>query len=510
MNGTKKETGAAQELRTFHLAGRGMEGFRPEGNLEPVLQDRSVLPSSGPGPLAALYGKLLGEERAAARSRFRAELKQSVARLQELLSIDRAKRMAASMEQVSASFGSQAGRFLAVPKLTGALERKGHESAPMDEVRRRRCETALTALEKAEREEAGKPVFWLFHAGSSVPEVGVWGGSEQSAPDPCFAALACSNQQLAELVPLLRAIRIARLEAVCSYNDAVHDELLERFDWQAADPHEIAALPVVVALEPAERLAHVSFASFSRLMRSGKPAQVLIPADGPCTEDLSGAVMDPGAIALAHRGAFVLQSSLARGEHLEFGLREMARSLRPAVAVVGVPLYDDDPASWREAFLMASSPAFPLYRYDPDRAVTWQDGFDLRLPGNEFAGLTAAEVLVASDRFRDHFRMIPQEAWSEDQMEIREYLKSYVSAPPPFVPFIEARDETGRSLRLAVTRELAQLSLNSARAWEMLTGMAAKASPVAAAAPAMQQESADAAYRQVLALLADPESLLAR
>jgi hypothetical protein len=263
------------------------------------------------------------------------DLREGVTDLQNLLAVDDTKRHAASPDRLEASLGADASRFLSVGGLLTAFSRRTGRPSGMDSARRSRCETALSILEAGLRRQLDSPDFVMF----------------QSGPDPCAEALVCCEQQLLESEPLLRALRIARLEAVSAYDPAHHDEALGHFGWRTADPHEIAAMTVPVAVETAAR---ISLDSLSRLLLSGHPVQVLIPN----TDD---ALPDLGAIALAYRSAFVAQTSPARWEHLSKTFEEMARTLHPAVMVA-----DSQPSR--------------LYRYDPDRAGFWKDRFQLEPP----------------------------------------------------------------------------------------------------------------------------------
>lgn len=499
------ETAVSREhLRTFHLSGRGLDALRPAASLRPALGEEilAALPpadSVSPAQLLALHASCLAAERAAARARFQLALKQSVAHLQDLLAVDDAKRAPASAERAAASLGANAQKFLAVPRLIGAFPKPAHSL--LEPARRRRSQAALAILEKALAESA--PASWLF----STEEVdGPDGGRAVVCADPCAGALALCDRQLTEIVPVLRAMRVAALEASCSYDPSIHDEMLERFDWQTADPGEIAALPAIVVLETPEHLAQASLTSFSRLLRSGRPVQILVRASGLSIEDLSGSIADFGALALAHRGPFVLQSSTAARDHLLNGFAEMARTLRPAVAVVNA-------APGLEAALLAFSNAFPLFRYDPDREGGWWKRFSLVEPNPVFASLTPLDALILSPRFRDQCRILPADAPQEDQLELHEYLKLYKAAPPLVVPFLNVIDEAGRPHRLAVTRELVHICFDRTRAWEMLAALATPPAepPPAAIAPvaeaSIREEATRLAYQQMLALLADPQAL---
>ncbi|HXJ40154.1 MAG TPA: hypothetical protein VNH18_12825 [Bryobacteraceae bacterium] len=511
-----------EQLRTFHVAGRGLDELRPKGRLQPVLTDgvkaaisppeavypvvlepgkpprpaagsvstRGCLAGFSADSLLPIYAAFLALERAGAREKFLAELKQCVAHLQNLLSVDNAKRTPVSAETLAASLGADASRFLAVPQLLEVFHRQVNAGPLMEDVRRKRCEEALVVLETALVGLEDSPVFSVF--------------------TDCAEALLVCEQQLPEAARVLRAMRLARLEAVSAYDAGTHDEVLRRFDWQTAEPYEIAALPATVVMVPAEKLEISGLSSFSRLMRSGMPVQILVPVTGLWSDHLAGSVTDIGAMALAHRGTFVLQTSMARWEHLSNGLAEMARTLFPGVAVVCVPDSSEAvTAAWQETILLSYTNAFPLYCYRPEREGAWSDRFELIEPGQAFASLTALDAVVASPRFRDHFRVIPAGAEADDEMELHEYLSRYQSAPPLVVPYMTVTDSEGQPRRVAVTRELVHLCFDRGRAWEMLMTLAARpAGAVANPEPSVREGAAREAYLRVAALLADPESLL--
>jgi hypothetical protein len=349
------------------------------------------------------------------------------------------------------------------------FDRRADKPAVMESERRRRCLGAQAILEAAVRRQQESLAFRLFHA--------------ERFGDPCAAALECCDGQLRELVPVLRAVRIARLEAVSAYDAPLHDEALERFDWETAEAHEIAAMTVPIAIEPSERL---SLDSFSKVLLSGKPMQVLI--------SWSGTGADAGAIALAHRGAFVLRTSMARRNHLSKGFAEMAQMLQPAVAVVSVPPAD---------FIFD-----PLYRYDPEREGDLADRFELGP-----ADANGFDALLLSPSFREQCRVIPPDAPEEGLMELGEYLRRRQSVPPSMMPFILVTGDGGNTRRIAVTREIVRLCLDRSRAGEMLAALAAKPQPTseetrrAEDTAGLREAAAKEAYLRVIALLANPENL---
>ena len=136
--------------------------------------------------------------------------------------------------------------------------------------------------------------------------------------------------------------------------------------------------------------AEMSLTSLSRVLRSGRPIQVLVLSPGLYVEELSGLTPDLGYLAMAHREAVVIQSSMAEVSNMLQGLREASRTLRPAVTVVSVPdPSESEPAAWLAGSVSVLSRTVPIFCYDPDRAPR-QERFKLFEPAAEFATLTVA------------------------------------------------------------------------------------------------------------------------
>jgi hypothetical protein len=587
MSSTVEAANAREQLRTFHIAGRGLEDMQPGTALYPaILRELGpmpplesaypvfVAPGQAPKPLAEILvesahaGAIVAAFRAAMRDRvlvavaevrdaairslvvevdledlgkripaegwliaFRAEalpllyaatlaatrgklrtvffdqVKQCLAGIEALLALDDAHRSEfPTVEQISASLGWEAQTFFKPSAMAEALNRPGQKARRMDPERRERCKRTLAILAAALREHDLQPLFWLFHSGPAPSLISAFGGQCRQTADTCAAALELCNQQLERVVPLLKAMRVARLEVESAFDPAVHTKLLERFEWQTADPEELAALPAVVVMEPADRLAQMSLTSFARLLRSGRPVQILVPSPGFYIEDLSGSVPDFGSLSIAHREAVVVQSSLARANHLLECLVEVTRTLRPAVAVVSVPqTFESEPEAWLETSLYVLSRTFPIYRYDPDRSPR-RERFELFEAGPQFAQLTAAHAAALSKELRCHFRVIPASAWDD------EYLAKYQLTAPLAIPYLWITDEEGQPRRAVCTRELVNLCRDRSRAWEIFAELAGVHETAAQQTDRTQyekarQEGAAHAIQLMLTMLAEPLAL---
>ena len=203
--------------------------------------------------------------------------------------------------------------------------------------------------------------------------------------DPCAVAAEVFDREAEALAAALRGRERVRLETSGTYEAARHEPWLERlagFDWRAFDAGEAALIEPTVALESAGELAERGMLSLSKLLRSGRPVQVLValdPAMSPGVEDAAGGFrFEPGYLGMSHREAFVQQSSEARPLHLMEGLLRGASSSRTSLHVVAP--WPEENELGLDAALVAGAAidgrAHPLFRYDPETGPSWAHRLD--------------------------------------------------------------------------------------------------------------------------------------
>jgi pyruvate-ferredoxin/flavodoxin oxidoreductase len=261
----------------------------------------------------------------------------------------------------------------------------------------------------------------------------------------------------------------------------------------------------------------IGFQNLSRLLASGKPLRVVVldtqvysnTGGQACTSGFTGQIADMsaygpamhgkqevrkelGLLAIAHRGAFVLQSSQASPSHLVAGLIKGLQSRRPAVFNLYTPcpiehgLTDD--WSRQAARLALESRAFPYFVYDPDAGPTFADC--LNLDGNpEVDGLwpayslkyetdagetaemelplTTADWAATEGRFKKHFREVPREKWDDGMVPFHEFLNLESDAREGKTPFIHALNGK-RLTRQTASREMVALAQERLLFWSQL------------------------------------------
>ena len=318
-------------------------------------------------------------------------------------------------------------------------------------------------------------------------------------------------------------VRRARLLASGEYDAAKHETALGDLTWKTFTDEEFGLCPPIVSMGGDGAMLDIGFQNLSRLLASGKPIRVIVldtqvysnTGGQACTSGFTGQVSDMAAfgkavhgkteerkelalIALAHRGAFVHQTSQASASHLLSGVLKGLQKRRPAVINIYTPcpvehgLADDWSA--HAARLALESRAFPYLTYDPDLGPTLAEC--LSLDGNpaidaawptyalEFksdAGimeklelpLTIADWAATEGRFKKHFRKLPREEWTDDCVPFAQFVALPVAEREGKTPFIHVAEGEHATLgRLAVSSEIVTLADERQRFWNLLKEMA--------------------------------------
>ncbi|MEE8488642.1 MAG: 2-oxoacid:acceptor oxidoreductase family protein, partial [Gemmatimonadota bacterium] len=276
----------------------------------------------------------------------------------------------------------------------------------------------------------------------------------QDAPS---IAIGLFEGQMRKMADNFISIRRAELLIRDEYDADEHESFFEAFDWRQFDDDEFHLCPPILAMGGDGAMLDIGFQNLSRLLASGKPIRVIVldtqvysnTGGQSCTSGFTGQIADMAAygqvqhgkeetrkelsfIALAHRGAYVLQTSQASASHMMQGILRGLNSRRPAVFNIYTPCpvehgVADDWAP-HSAKLALESRAFPFLVYDPDAGDTIADCLDLdgnpdiedAWPSYELAyvddegaeqtmelPLTIADWAATEGRFRKHFRPIP-------------------------------------------------------------------------------------------------------
>jgi len=462
------------------------------------------------------------------RESFILETRDLAAKGRAVLDADRRKSPdVRAAETAGGAMGEMGKRFVNPAAMASVLgDRRG--SAAMGAERRERLEKAVAALEEA-LERFHTPEVHLIHDGSlpwlvrSLEQSGDGWLAEASA-DPCAAATEVFDRAAERLAAALRARERVLLETSGEYEAERHEPWLERLaglDWRSFAAADAGLIEPVIVVESAGALADRGVVSLSKLLRSGRPVQVLVDID-PAVDPGAGDGAAPGAesrfepayLGMSHREAFVQQSSESRPLHLMEGFLRAASSSRTGLHVV---------APWSEAeketgealhpALIAGAAidgrAHPLFRYDPDTGPSWAHRLDFGgnaepaedwpgTEGGETGGqpFTFADFALLDPALRRHLRPVAGPA-GENLVPLAEWLDLPADEALHQIPTIDAADAGGRSVRLAVSRPLALECRDRLGFWRTLQELAGvKSEYVRRASEAVREELEQAAREE--------------
>jgi ferredoxin len=434
---------------------------------------------------------LAGRRRlAAARCAILGTVHELAETLGALLEADRERRPAGvpAAERVE-GMGAFASRFVDSGQLAGVVAKR-NSGASFASARRARIEKARAVLLAFEG-SGGEPS-WL--SARSQIEIGEEVRPEV-VPDPCAAAIGAFDGAAAGVLILARALRVARLEVADSFDEAWHEPWLERFDWRGLSAEELALVPPVCVLARVKDVLPGQLDSLSRLLTSGRPAQVLLLADGLDGESEGlTARLEPGYLGMSHRECFVQQGSLAAPGGLAAGFAKALAGDRPALHVVDIPVSvtgSVDP--YLAAAARVSGRAAPLFRFDPQAGSTWArrlrftdnpepaaDWPREKLPESmvqngapEEVAFTFADAALLDPRWQAHFALVATaEAAAQDLTPFADWLALGAEDAARRLPFVWGAEEGGGVVRLVVTRELAAAARDRLGFWRTLEELA--------------------------------------
>ncbi|MDH3735042.1 MAG: 2-oxoacid:acceptor oxidoreductase family protein, partial [Gemmatimonadota bacterium] len=341
----------------------------------------------------------------------------------------------------------------------------------------------------------------------------------QDAPS---IAIGVFEGHMRKMADAFTAVRRAELRLAGEYDPAEHDPFFEAFDWKAFSDEEFGLCPPILTIGGDGAMLDIGFQNLSRLLASGKPIRVMVldtqvysnTGGQACTSGFTGQVSDMAAygraqhgkqeirkelslIAMAHRGAFVLQSSQASPSHLMGGVLRGLQSHRPAVFNIYTPcpvehgLADD--WSPHAAKLALESRAFPHLIFDPDGGPSFADCIDLtgnpdldqQWPTYELEyvdddgeaasmelPLTIADWAVTEGRFKKQFRPVPREDWDDDMVPFHEFIELADADREDRTPFIWVIDDEKKLGRASVDPGVVMLAEDRLVLWGQIKELA--------------------------------------
>ncbi len=455
--------------------------------------------------------------------RFDEELALLQRELDRLLDVERRKRGEVDPDAVERSMGSEATYFNTAA--FSALQPKQSATVLMPEERLTRIENAANTI----REFKHNPIQVRFiHSGDFN---GSWSRNPEHFEtfiddDPCNRAASLFDIEAKKLATLFSACRIARLEIDNHYDPVVHDPWFSNFGWEAFSEEELLLIPATIALESSVHLADEGMRSFSRLLNSGRPVQILTRIKGhgnpAASEDapFRDFRLELGYIATAHRQCYVSQTSAARYQHLMQGFIEATEMPRTSVHLINTGMQDEvifqetDPhlvgssvTKSRKQFLMdpwmvagaaLEGRVHPFFRINPKHGNTFAERMDFSVnpqPEQDWAihpfsfrddsgemvhtelAFTFADYALLIPQLRNHFRQIPAEFDSRSLTPIADYLEQSEEEAFEQIPFVWTVNEENALHKVVVSRELVLACKDRLNYWHTLQELSGVRNP---------------------------------
>ncbi len=340
--------------------------------------------------------------------------------------------------------------------------------------------------------------------------------------DSPSVAMGVFEGHMAKMAEGFKAVRMAELELAGEYNPALHEDFFRRFDWHQFSEAEWQLCPPVVSLGGDGAMYDIGFQNLSRAMMSGLPIKVLVvdtqvysnTGGQACTSGFISQVSDMapwGAakrgkqetrkeislIGMAHRTAYVMQSTVAHVTHLLEGYIEGLNSRRPAlfnIYAVCPPEHGvADDRSVDQSKLAVEGRAYPLFKFNPDLGVTFSECVSLEgnpaleedwptytLKYRDESGaeqsmrlpMTFADFAATEGRFGKHFKKAPAETWNDDMVPLADFIGLEAAEREGKFPYIWGVDHKNRLVRLLVTEELVRSSAERLHFWKQLKNVA--------------------------------------
>ena len=248
------------------------------------------------------------------RARFQQRINDCIRGLKGLLDIEWSKSdESIEPRMIRDSVGPGGDRF--DPAALSAVIDHSRGTQTMSEERRGRIEQAIEIMASWEPD----PVLVRFVHTGTLTDPWLQEADfcrEVTNSDPCAYAMDMFDREAEKLTQIFGAVRIASLEIANRYDPTVHNPWFTSFSWEAFSQDELRLVPTIIALGAADQVAGEGMRSFSRLLSSGRPVQILIrvqPHNNPGRVGGEGPFQsfrtELGYLGISHRQAMVEQSS---------------------------------------------------------------------------------------------------------------------------------------------------------------------------------------------------------
>ncbi len=302
--------------------------------------------------------------------------------------------------------------------------------------------------------------------------------------------------QMVKMAEGFKAIRTAELEIKGKYDKSEHDNFFAHFDWHQFSEEEYLLCPPLVTLSSEGTSFNSGLQSLSSSLMSGLPIKVLVLDNQP-SENTTSLRKELGLITMAHRTAYVHQSSLSNSTHCLAGFIDGLNYRGPALWSIYASSQPENGMAKNsltmQSKIAVESRAYPLMTFDPRRGKSWeecisllgnpdidQDWITYSLDytdeyGNKFSmdvPLTYADWALTESTFAQHFKPVPADGNSNSMVLLTEYLDMDSHGQANNIPFIWAvHPHSNHLLKVVVSAAIVKTTQEQKDYWHTLKGL---------------------------------------
>jgi pyruvate-ferredoxin/flavodoxin oxidoreductase len=292
--------------------------------------------------------------------------------------------------------------------------------------------------------------------------------------------------QIETILDDVRLLRRARLELDSPIEAQRAGADLVDLEWGDVTADERAVCPPLLLIGGEDSLGHRGLSELARILSGTLPIKLLVLAGldlglqdqsglGRGGEALDLPHGDTGLLAMAHRDAFVVQSSIGDADHLVRGCLGAFDHDGPALMHVHAPSPQRHGFAThltREQGLRAlSAGSLPRFTYDPSAVGLF--GLRLTLQDAPDADRTFAQFAATEGRFSRHFTVLDPDA--PEPTEVAEYLPLDRDRRTGRTPFVVVDDQ-----RLHVSADMVAACEDRRHSWQVLQELAGVVTPFTA------------------------------
>ncbi len=482
----------------LNISGKDGEIFENDlANLRKHIPRKGLLLPFSPNTAFYLLASLMRVHLTDKRKILQEKIHRLVAQLKDILAVEREKSPEAhSPEKLHGSLDF-AESYFNFEELSSVIPTGG--SAIMPEERLLRIEKIVATLEDTDVDFFQKNAC-LILADQLAENANVdWENTFEKSTvmvalpgRDCHLAMEVFDKKMTEYAKVFAAIRTAELEVANKYTQEIHGDFFAHFDWRSFTADEMGVCPPILYFTKDNTLIKSELNEFSHLLSSNRPIKILVAKQG-MQEAAKGFTFrqELGAIAIAHRNTYILQSaSVAPGKLVE-GFREGLGNQTPALFYIFSPTGQEQtlsgPNLWTSAAVEGRE--FPGFVYNSEKGARWGSRFNiLHNPqpeddwpqhkmvfqnenGEELSfdlPFTFADFAVQDSNYESQFHLVPPEFWSDDLVPLGDYLNLPPEELYAKVPYIWVVDEQNHLQKAAVAWPLVMTCQERLDFWHFL------------------------------------------